>query len=413
NCSAAVNVTVSTTSRSNYVGGLIGLNEYASASNCFATGAVTSSTTDNYGDDFVGGLIGYNSSPVTNSYATGNVSSTAYSSYAGGLIGSNLSESIENCYATGSVTGNDRVGGLVGSSSGGTIKNCRAEGDAMGFTNDYAYTAGGLIGWSSATIENCYAAGAVTGFSAGGLINTNRGTVKNSYATGNVIAISTAGGLVAYNYETGSITGCYATGNVTNTSENYEGCAGGLVAYNYGGSIQNSYATGDVKCSLASEADQSDCYAGGLVGMNDTGSTVTSCYATGNVTSIGSTNNNMICAGGLVGYQYESTLKNCYATGNVTSVGGRDDYQILAGGLLGYKHWKNTIENCYYFSGQSFTVTEGDETTHTATTELGTAKDMATLQSTAFQSSTLGFSSSDWVLVQGTHPNLKNAGVIN
>ncbi|WP_206193423.1 GLUG motif-containing protein, partial [Aliarcobacter cryaerophilus] len=51
---------------------------------------------------------------ISNSYAIGNVSGD---SFAGGLVGFNVSSTISNSYATGSVTGNDRVGGLVGSNA--------------------------------------------------------------------------------------------------------------------------------------------------------------------------------------------------------------------------------------------------------------------------------------------------------
>ncbi len=55
-------------------------------SNSYATGNVTTTASTTY----AGGLIGYNgSSTVSNSYATGNVTTTASTTYAGGLIGGN------------------------------------------------------------------------------------------------------------------------------------------------------------------------------------------------------------------------------------------------------------------------------------------------------------------------------------
>ena len=61
----------------------------------------------------VGGFVGYNpSSSIDNSYATGSVSG---SSDVGGLVGDNVnSSSIANSYATGSVSGSSNVGGLIG-----------------------------------------------------------------------------------------------------------------------------------------------------------------------------------------------------------------------------------------------------------------------------------------------------------
>ena len=58
------------------------------------------------GTVYAGGLVGYNSGSITNSYATGNVSATSTSSssaYAGGLVGYNSGD-ILNSYATGEVS---------------------------------------------------------------------------------------------------------------------------------------------------------------------------------------------------------------------------------------------------------------------------------------------------------------------
>jgi len=59
---------------------------------------------------------------------------------AGGLVGDNTG-TVANCYATGSVTGSERVGGLVGFVSGGAISNSYA---AVSVNGDDR--AGGLTG---------------------------------------------------------------------------------------------------------------------------------------------------------------------------------------------------------------------------------------------------------------------------
>ena len=58
----------------------------------------------------VGGLVGQNLEPVTDSYATGSVEGD---NGVGGLLGMN-SDTVTESYATGSVEGNERVGGLAG-----------------------------------------------------------------------------------------------------------------------------------------------------------------------------------------------------------------------------------------------------------------------------------------------------------
>ena len=158
-----------------------------------------------YSDDvYAGGLVGYNSGSITNSYAAGNVSATASSSsttsyfyaYAGGLVGYNDGGSIMNSYATGNVS---------------------ATATAT-YSSTYAY-AGGLAGYNSG------------------------GSILNSYAAGEVSATADdsayAGGLVGSN-SGGSITNSYATGDVSATSSGDYAYAGGLVGRNYGGSITNS-----------------------------------------------------------------------------------------------------------------------------------------------------------------------------
>jgi hypothetical protein len=80
----------------------VGFNNSSTITNSFATGNVTANRNG------VGGLVGYNYGTITNSYATGNVTSQApgtYNSSAGGLVGfENYAGVINNCYETGTVT---------------------------------------------------------------------------------------------------------------------------------------------------------------------------------------------------------------------------------------------------------------------------------------------------------------------
>ena len=182
--------------------------------------------------DYVG-LFGYTTRSVSNVGMVGG--EVTGHSYVGGLVGWN-SGTITNSYATGKVTGGTDlmkfyVGGLVGYNSGGTITNSYATGSVTG-----AKYVGGLVGYNTGTITNSYSTGKVTGSSnVGGLVGLNYGTITNSYATGKVIGESFIGGLVGYNLG-GTITNSYATGEVTGSSN-----VGGLVGYNSGGTITNSY----------------------------------------------------------------------------------------------------------------------------------------------------------------------------
>ena len=109
--------------------------------------------------------LGY--AAINSSFATGPVSAT--SGYAGGLVGStNSAASITNSYATGDVTSSTSVGGLVGDASG-LITGSYATGKVSG-TSSYV---GGLVGivWSSGAITNSYASGAVSN-TAGSTVST-------------------------------------------------------------------------------------------------------------------------------------------------------------------------------------------------------------------------------------------------
>jgi len=349
---------------------------------------------------YLGGLVGFNNGTITNCYATGRVINDGWeTNYTGGLVGYNEKGTITSCYATGDVIGvssttENYAGGLIGYNEGGTIANCYATGDINCDPNEYsAGRAGGLVGYNEeGIIKNCYATGDVTAFAiedskqsiyAGGLvggsgydISSNKtGTIiMNCYATGNVISNSSygkcyAGGLIGYN-ESHAITNCHAIGNVAASSSDNHSLAGGLIGYNEYCTITNCYATGDVSSSTFGYSAWLDyqSHAGGLVGFS-VGHAITNCYATGNTTSIASGYNEGY-AGGLIGYNDTCTITNCY----------RYSSQEISGKT------KNTI---------------------------GAAKDLAELHSVVFLSSTLGWSTDDWNLVEDQHPTLKNVGVAN
>ena len=207
------------------VGGLVGVNVDGTVDNLYATGTVS-------GGWGVGGLVGVNhiESTVKNSYATGTV--IGDSTYVGGLVGINRG-SVSNSYATGNVSGDKfAVGGLVGLNEGGTVSNSYATGTLNGDRR-----IGGLVGWNSGTVSNSYATGDVSGggWYVGGLVGVNvYGTVSNSYATGNVSGDWSVGGLVGRN--SGTVSNSYATGTVSGGGW----YVGGFVGEN-SGTVENSF----------------------------------------------------------------------------------------------------------------------------------------------------------------------------
>lgn len=115
---------------------------------------------------------------------------------------------------------------------------------------------------------------------------------------------------------------------------------GGLVGWNDGGTINNSYSTGDVSCSATSW------YVGGLVGWND--GTINNSYSTASA-------NGGYYVGGLVGLN-GGPVSNSYSTGSVTGD------PRMAGGFVG----AGDCNNCYWdtqTSGQSTSACGTGKTT--------------------------------------------------
>ncbi|MFH0736659.1 MAG: choice-of-anchor Q domain-containing protein [bacterium] len=131
------------------------------------------------GYDKVGGLVGYNynSSEISNCYATGSVSGN---NIVSGLVGYNYNAAVGKCYSNCSVNGNNQVGGLVGYNRTLSISNCYSTGSVSGVS-----VVGGLVGLnrSGAVVSNSYSIGLVTGTSTplGGLVGNNESTVNNSF----------------------------------------------------------------------------------------------------------------------------------------------------------------------------------------------------------------------------------------
>ena len=127
---------------------------------------------------------------------------------------------------------------------------------------------GGVCGYNSSTIANCYNKGVVDGTadgasSFGGVCGCNLGILTNCYNTGIVSGQSYVGGVSGSNNKT--ITNCYNTGIVSGQSY-----VGGVNGYNRNGTIINCNATGEV--------NGTDSYVGGVIGRNLNKGTITNCY---------------------------------------------------------------------------------------------------------------------------------------
>ncbi len=139
-------------SQGSNVGALAGYLFAGTISNCYVEGANV------FGDNYVGGLVGFCSGRLNRSYSTGSVMGNRY---VGGLIGSVGDSTVNMCYSRADVSGQMEVGGLAGTTTHeqAVVNNCYATGNVQGGTY-----AGGLVGQvQSGRAYNCYSAGRVSG----------------------------------------------------------------------------------------------------------------------------------------------------------------------------------------------------------------------------------------------------------
>ena len=204
--------------------------------------------------------------------------------------------------------------------NGGKISN-------VGILNSYFCgfsRVGGVCGYNSSTITNCYNKGVVDGTadaagSFGGVCGCNLGILTNCYNTGIVKGQSFVGGVSGDNNKT--ITNCYNTGIVSGQS--------------YVGGIDGDNSGTITNCNNEGKVSGTEDSVGGVSGDNN--KTITNCYNTGIVSG-------QSYVGGVNGYNKNGTIINCYTTGEVNGTGSH------VGGVIGMNLSNGTITNCYYDS---------------------------------------------------------------
>ena len=183
---------------------------------------------------------------------------------------------------------------------------------------------GGVCGYNSSTITNCYNKGVVDGTadrasSFGGVCGCNLGILTNCYNTGIVKGQLFVGGVSGNNGK--MITNCYNTGIVK--------------GHEWVGGVSGENSGTIINCNNEGKVSGTEYYVGGVSGENK--KTITNCYNTGIVSG-------QSYVGGVNGYNINGTIINCNATGEVN---GTDSY---VGGVIGRNLNKGTITNCYYDS---------------------------------------------------------------
>ncbi|MFR4348804.1 MAG: GLUG motif-containing protein [Ruminococcus sp.] len=191
----------------NSIGGLVGIQDGGTTvSHSRVSGKIEESTKKGNVGGFVGTLAKGSSAKYCGAdvsvEVTGNGRGIAVGGFVGIGNGVTIDETlIENCYATGNITGAEYAGGFVGNISGLNISNCYAKGD----------------------VSNSFVGASFMGTDAAS--NNYYGTVKNCYATGLVSDISSSAYAFAMQdtMKRSTIQNCYY--NIQNTAKNTESAA--------------------------------------------------------------------------------------------------------------------------------------------------------------------------------------------
>lgn len=232
----------------------------------------------------------------------GTVTNYLVANYSGNLEGNGYKLSNLNINGTGG-----RVG-IIGTMNSGTISNLIL--DNINVNNSSVFSSGTLVGYmADGTLNNI----AVLNSSVNSVSDTNF-----------------VGGLTGWQ-NNGTISNCSTDTNITGTVVD----AGGIAGVS-NGAISYSRVLGDINVAGSNGV-------GGLIGVLIGGGVVNvdHCYSTGNITNTGVGN-----AGGLVGGEDDDvyTLTSCYATGNISAASGHK------GGLIGGPTSETTINNSVWDS---------------------------------------------------------------
>ncbi len=274
---------------------------------------------------------------IKNSYIKGG-------NLTGGIAGAVRGGTIENCHNINTTVATQEgdtgsLGGITGQNQANLIKNCTNSGKVIHNGSRQRAQIGGIVGVSSETTEisNC----------------TNYGDVYSSRDTGWYIG-GICGGFMIQSNKEGTISNCINNGKITGNSS-----VGGIVGANWiGTTIKNCSNTAEIRGLSA---------VGGIVGQlgnTENGlqfSTVTECYNSGNIISIG-TKENSGALGGIVGgikkTGREDDISKCYNKGKI------ENCEESVGAILGFDdntEKKVKLSSLYYLNTVGIGAIDGTD----------------------------------------------------
>ena len=183
--------------------------------------------------------------------------------------------------------------------------------------------AGGLVGYSAGSIENCH----VTGLTMD--MNAQNGGIAGAYWIG---------GLVGALDGTQLINECSVSGSITEKAG--RGSIGGLIG-ELGEEAKITYSRSNVTVNVKADS-YGGADVGGFIGKGNgdknAETVIRNCYATGNVTG-------GAYAGGFAGSLWGLNIKNCYASGNVSQASAAMASFVGTDAAAGYAY--GSITNCF------------------------------------------------------------------
>ena len=189
--------------------------------------------------------------------------------------------------------------------------------------------------------------GAVVGF-AGGLVGSSGGSIENCHVTGLTMDMSAPSNVYAAAYWVGGLVGaldgtqlineCSVSGGITEKAG--KGSIGGLIG-ELGKAAKITYSRSDVTVNVKADS-RGGANVGGFIGKGngktDAETIIRNCYATGNVTGGAYT-------GGFAGGLWGLNIKNCYASGNVSQAAAA--MASFVGTDASDSNYYGSITNCF------------------------------------------------------------------
>ena len=189
--------------------------------------------------------------------------------------------------------------------------------------------------------------GAVVGF-AGGLVGSSGGSIENCHVTGLTMDMSAPSNVYAAAYWVGGLVGaldgtqlineCSVSGGITEKAG--KGSIGGLIG-ELGKAAKITYSRSNVTVNVKADS-RGGADVGGFIGKGngktDAETIIRNCYATGNVTGGAYT-------GGFAGGLWGLNIKNCYASGNVSQAAAA--MASFVGTDASDSNYYGSITNCF------------------------------------------------------------------